>query len=340
MNFDIKEIQDIINKTDELPDDVKTLIEKHLKKLDRQLIMDEFKIKKLDGTLKTMFYLLNQNIKDVENKSTEIKLQNEIIKQQKLDVETKQKEILDSITYSKRIQKTILPPSNFFDEYTRNSFILYKPKDIVAGDFYWAEKTGDKLLFAVCDCTGHGVPGALVSVVCFNALNRTVRELKITQPSKILDKTSEIIEDSFSTFEEKISDGMDISLCAFNLKTHTLEWSGANNPIWIINNSLITELKPDKQPIGKFENKKSFTNHVVSLKKGDTIYLFTDGIQDQFGGEKGKKFKAANLKQLLLSIEAEPLEKQKGIINNEFERWKGNLEQVDDVCILGIQLIR
>ena len=137
-----------------------------------------------------MSFLLNQNIKDIENKSSEIKFQNEIIKKQKLDVENKQKEILDSITYSKRIQKTILPHSSFFEEFTQNSFILYKPKDIVAGDFYWAEKIGDTLLFAVCDCTGHGVPGALVSIVCYNALNKAVRDFKITQPSKILDKTS------------------------------------------------------------------------------------------------------------------------------------------------------
>ena len=338
MNSAQKELLNLINLNNTFSAEVKSEIESLLKKIDRQVVLDTFKINKLESTIKTISLLLNQNIKDIEGKSLEISRQNEIIIQQKYFVETKQKEIIESINYAKRIQNTILPPSNFLKDFFQDSFILYKPKDIVAGDFYWIEKKEDTLLFAVCDCTGHGVPGALVSIVCNNALNRSVREFNLTKPSKILDKTSEIIIENFSTYEETISDGMDISMCAFNLKTKTLEWAGANNPLWIINKKVITEFKPDKQPIGKFENSKNFTNNYIQLKNGDTIYLFTDGYADQFGGKKGKKFKASKFKELLLSIHTKTMEVQRQIILAEIETWKGNLEQVDDICVMGVKI--
>lgn len=289
------------------------------------------------------------------------------------ELEEKNKEITDSITYAKRIQEAILPSRYTLAENLKNGFILYKPKDIVAGDFYWMEtKTGSEwrvegdenpshktqhsplILFAAADCTGHGVPGAMVSVICSNALSKTVLEEHIVTPGKILDRTKELVVERLSKNEEDVKDGMDISLCSLNQQTNQLEWSGANNPLWIIravtsssdeggvsrsnNEYELLEYKPDKQPIGKTDQTKPFTTHQINLIKGDTIYIFTDGYQDQFGGEKGKKFKAAQLKELLLGIQDKTMDEQKELLNNAFENWKGNLEQVDDVCIIGVRI--
>lgn len=264
----------------------------------------------------------------------------EKIAEQKKLVEEKNKEILDSITYAKRIQTAILPPQKLVKEYLQQSFILYKPKDIVAGDFYWLENVGDKILFAAADCTGHGVPGAMVSVVCNNGLNRSVREFGLLDPGKILDKTREIVIGEFEKSEDEVKDGMDISLCALNTSTGNLTWAGANNPLWIIrkNATEIEEFKADKQPIGKLHQMNSFTTHALNLNSGDSIYIFTDGYADQFGGEKGKKLKSSGLKGLLLSIANKPMQEQKEIIDQTFETWKGNLEQIDDVCVIGVRI--
>jgi len=266
------------------------------------------------------------------------KKQKGIIEEQKLMVEEKQKEILDSITYAKRIQKAILPSGKLLNSTLPEHFVLYRPKDIVAGDFYWMEKKGDLIYLAACDCTGHGVPGAMVSVVCNNALNRAVREYGIKEPSKILDQTRELVIAEFEKSDEDVKDGMDISLCSLNLKTNILEWSGANNPLWIIRDLAIMETKPDKQPIGRYLDAKPFSNHHIQLQQGDQIYLFTDGYSDQFGGDKGKKFKLSNLQKLLIELNGQPMNKQSQFLNLKFEEWKGNLEQVDDVCVIGIRI--
>lgn len=262
------------------------------------------------------------------------------IRNQKDSIEEAHKNIKDSITYAKRIQSAILPSSRIVKEYLPKSFILYNPKDIVAGDFYWMEQKDDFILFAAADCTGHGVPGAMVSVVCNNGLNRSVREFGLSDPGKILDKTREIVISEFEKSDEDVKDGMDISLCALNLKTQTLYWSGANNPIWIIRSgtNVIEEIKGNKQPVGKFTDNTPFKTHKIDMNKGDTFYIFTDGYQDQFGGEKGKKFKASHLKELLVSLANESMEKQSEVIQNTFEEWKGKLEQVDDMCFIGVRL--
>ena len=263
---------------------------------------------------------------------------NILISEQKNQIEAKQTEILDSIQYAKRIQTAILPPQSLVKSYLTNSFVLYKPKDVVAGDFYWMEHVGDNILFAAADCTGHGVPGAMVSVVCNNGLNRSVREYGLTDPDKILNKTREIVVQEFEKSEEDVKDGMDISLCSLSLSTHSLTWAGANNPLWIIRKDLdqVEEIKADKQPIGKYQDPKPYTNHEVKLEKGDSIFIFTDGYPDQFGGEHNKKFKTTNFKKLLLSVKGEKMEDQKRIIDKKFEEWKGNEEQVDDVCVIGV----
>ncbi|HRP60796.1 MAG TPA: SpoIIE family protein phosphatase, partial [Vicingus sp.] len=262
-------------------------------------------------------------------------------------------------------------------------FVVYLPKDIVAGDFYWMESlsavhssqftvnskqstdNSKLILFAAADCTGHGVPGAMVSVVCNNGLNRSVREHHIMDPGKILEKTREIIVSEFEKSDEIVKDGMDISLCAldFSSDKKLLKWAGANNPLWIIrsirdsgldlesnNQSEIAgqarkdgnfeffELKPTKQHLGKVDNPIPFVTQEFELQKGDTFYLFTDGFKDQFGGEKGKKFKSANFKKLLLSIQNLSMDEQKQFIYQTFMDWKGSLEQIDDVCIIGVRV--
>jgi len=189
------------------------------------------------------------------------------------------------------------------------------------------------------------VDGAMVSVVCNNGLNRSVREYGISKPALILDKTREIVVEEFSKSEDEVKDGMDIALCALsgikeNGSPVIVEFAGANNPLWIIRKGTaeIEEVKADKQPIGSFSHKKDFTNHEIELFNGDRIYIFSDGFADQFGGEKGKKFKAANFKRLLLSSQNESMAKQKELINNSFEDWRGPLEQLDDVCVIGIEI--
>lgn len=266
--------------------------------------------------------------------------QQELIKEKNQLLEHKNREILDSISYAKRIQSAILPPEKLVKEFLMSSFILYQPKDIVAGDFYWMEATEDTIIFAAADCTGHGVPGALVSVVCYNALNRSVREFGNREPGSILDKTRDIIIEEFAKSEDDVNDGMDISLCAFNTKTLELQWSGANNPLWIIRHDSeeVTEVKANKQPIGRYSSYESFQTHTFQLQQGDLIYLFTDGFSDQFGGENSKKYKARNMKELLLRIRSHSMDEQKNLLLAEFEEWRGNLEQVDDVCVLGIRV--
>lgn len=270
-----------------------------------------------------------KNIIEIKSKETE---------EQKIIIEEKQKEILSSIAYAKRLQEAILPPKNAITDHLPDSFILYKPKDIVAGDFYWMESTGNNVLIAAADCTGHGVPGALVSVVCSNALNRAVNEFSIQEPGKILDKTRELVVETFERSETEVKDGMDISLCLINKTRNELEWAGANNPLWIIRNSELIEFKPNKQAIGKVDNPSVYTTHRIQLQKNDCIYIFTDGYADQFGGPNGKKFKYKQLYDLMISLYHLPIPDQLTKIETEFSNWKGNLEQVDDVCVIGIKI--
>lgn len=265
-----------------------------------------------------------------------IEEQKEIVEIAHHELEEKNQEIMDSITYAKRIQSAILPPDKVVKEYLQDSFILYKPKDIVAGDFYWMEQKNGKVLFAAADCTGHGVPGAMVSVVCNNALNRSVREHGLTDPGEILDKSREIVIQEFEKSDEEVKDGMDIALCS--LEKNILQYAGAHNPLWIIRKGEVLETKANKQPIGKFDNKEPYTTHSFELQKGDSIYIFSDGYVDQFGGEKRKKFKVKAFRALLLSIQDKSMEEQKIIIDEVFDAWKGELEQIDDVCVIGVRI--
>jgi serine phosphatase RsbU (regulator of sigma subunit) len=276
----------------------------------------------------------------IQQQKTEVERQRNEAEEQKKIVEEKQKEILDSIAYAKRIQAAILPTEKYFRSLLPESFVLYLPKDIVAGDFYWMEQVGEIVLFAAADCTGHGVPGAMVSVVCNNALNRSVREYKLTEPGRILDKTRQIVIQEFEKSETGMRDGMDISLCALNVKTGELQWAGANNPLWLVRDGSdkLEEVKGDKQPIGRYSTESPFQNHSIQLQKGDTIYINTDGFQDQFGGRGGKKFKSKRLKDVIVQTRSGDMPAQSTLLKNEFEAWRGDLEQVDDVCVIGVRL--
>ena len=270
------------------------------------------------------------------NRYKKSQAQKAIIQEQKEIVEEAHQEITDSIAYAKRIQSAILPPSRIVKEYLKESFILYKPKDQVAGDFYWMEHKEDKVLFAAADCTGHGVPGAMVSVICNNGLNRSVREYGITDPGEILDKTREIVIQEFEKSEEEVKDGMDVALCS--LEGNKLQFAGAHNPLWIVRNGEVLETKADKQPIGKYDHISPYTTHSIDMEKGDCLYIFSDGYVDQFGGPKGKKFRAKQLRELLLSIQDKTMEEQKVSIDKAFEDWRGSEEQIDDVCMIGVRV--
>jgi len=280
----------------------------------------------------------NKHKKDKE----EIGAQKEKIEQQHLSLSEHHREIQESITYAKRLQLALLPTIKQIKEHLQDSFVLYQPKDIVAGDFYWMEvletPSQKTILFAAADCTGHGVPGAMVSVVCNNGLNRSVREFGLKKPGEILDKTREIVIKEFEKSVDEVKDGMDIALCS--LQGNTLHYAGANNPLWLIKRGgqEVIQIKADKQPIGQFERSVNFATHSLEVEKGDTIYLFSDGFADQFGGEKGKKYKTANFKRLLLKIQDKSMAEQQKIIHNTFEKWRGDLEQIDDVCVIGVRV--
>lgn len=270
---------------------------------------------------------------------------NEELESQKSIIEEKNKDITDSILYAQKIQEAMLHSHTDVSSVFPDSFILYKPKDIVAGDFYWWIKEEDRCYLAAADCTGHGVPGAMVSVACANILNKSVKELELTRPSDILDKTTELVIEAFSINENEktyIKDGMDIALCAINRLANgnaNIEFSGANNPLWVIRkDGNFEEIAADRQPIGYFEYQKPFTNSSITLEKGDTMFMFSDCYSDQFGGAKNKKFKSSNFKKKLISIQSNSLEVQKEILEKEFDNWKGDFEQTDDVCVIGVRI--
>lgn len=290
------------------------------------------------------FYAYRNNIQKQKVNQTlsqqkeEILAQRNQIEKQKAIVDEKNKNVTDSINYAKRIQEAILPPEHLVTEHLLNSFVLYMPKDIVAGDFYWMEVKKDVVFIAVADCTGHGVPGAMVSVVCSNALNRAVLEFGIEDPGKILDKTRDLVVETFAKGDEEVKDGMDISLCSINKRTHEVKWAGANNSLWYFEKNELKKIVPNKQPIGKTYNPTPFATHTLKLSKGDSLYLFTDGYADQFGGPRAEKFKKIRMSELITEIQILSADEQKNKLIDAFENWKGKREQIDDVCIIGIKL--
>lgn len=278
----------------------------------------------------------------LEEKNKIIEEQKQTVENQKHIVEEQNKDITDSIRYAERIQTAILPPDKQWYSLFPQSFVFYKPKDILSGDFYWIEQKGDLIFVAAADCTGHGVPGALISIVNYNLLNKAVLEKDLNDPADILNYVNHQLTLALhQTYQESsVKDGMDISLCVLNTKTFELQFSGANNPIYIIQQKEFNQLNANKFPVGAFvdEQVQSFTSTKIQLQKNDVIYLFSDGYADQFGGEKGKKFKYKQLKDLLQDSQDVSMTEQYSVLENKFYNWKGKLEQVDDVLIIGIKV--
>ncbi len=293
---------------------------------------------KLEAIQENERILREQNV-ELERKVSERTFE---IQHQKEIIEEKNKDILDSIHYAKRIQRALLASDNLLSENLPEHFVLYKPKDIVSGDFYWADKLANgKFLLLVGDCTGHGVPGAFMSLLNISLLHESTRGLSIERADLLLNKQREAIIAALnpSGAQEVSKDGMDCVMLSFDFEKMKLQFACANNPLWILRAGVIIEFKPDKQPVGVHEGDfKPYTLHEFDLLRGDIVYSFTDGFADQFGGPRGKKFKYKQLKETLVMISADSMEIQQSSLEKRFEDWRGNLEQVDDVMIIGIRV--
>ena len=271
----------------------------------------------------------------VEERTEELAIKN-------AELAEKNKDITDSIRYAKRIQEAILPPENVIKTYFQNSFVFSKPKDIVSGDFYWLDKRGDEIMFAAVDCTGHGVPGAFMSIVGANILTQALNESKVIIPAKFLDKLNKGVSETLNQTSEdtRLRDGMDVALCTVNFKTMELQYAGAYNPLFIVRGKELIEIKADNIAIGSYTEGQiqNYTNHTVPLQKGDTIYIFSDGYADQFGGPDGKKFKLAQFKTMLMNLSSMSMEQQQIALDRSIEEWRGVLQQVDDMLVIGVRV--
>ena len=277
----------------------------------------------------------------VIERTEEVVRQKEEIQDKNQELEILYKQVTDSIHYAKRIQEAILPPQQLFEELLPNSFVLYKPKDIVSGDFYWLDKKGNNVFFAAVDCTGHGVPGAFMSIVGSNLLKDAVQNSDYYAPSEIMDKLNEGVASTLHVglTEKQTKDGMDMTLCSINYEKMELQFAAAFNPLYLVRNGEIIQHKADKFPVGAFVGEtRKFANNTIQLQKNDTIYIFSDGYADQFGGPKGKKFMAGTFRNLLLEVSALPAAQQKKKLDETIESWRGPLEQVDDILIIGIKI--
>jgi len=278
---------------------------------------------------------LAENERILEQKVIE---RTEEVVRQKKEIEYLYTQVTDSIKYAKRIQEAILPPLKYFQKLLPDSFILYKPKDIVSGDFYWIEQKNEYIYVAAVDCTGHGVPGAFMSIIGSNLLKDIINNTSLIHPAEILDELNIRIAQTLHTDQTDTKDGMDLSLVAINKNLYQIEYATAMNPICLVKNNEIHILEGDRFPIGKYTDViNKFTNHVIQVEKGDTIYMFSDGYADQFGGPKGKKLYKKNFYNILLEASKWPIEHQKFILEKKFLEWKGDLEQVDDILVIGIR---
>ena len=263
-------------------------------------------------------------------------------KKQKVVIEEKQQEISDSINYAKRIQDAMMTSSVYLENTLPKSFIFFKPKDVVSGDFYWIHKDQeDNIFFTVADCTGHGVPGAFMSMIGTSLLNEIIIEKGIKDTDKILNEMrAQIIKSLGQEEEGSQKDGMDISLCKLNMKNKTVEFSGAHNSLIHISGEELKTYRGDHQPVGLLlGDKKPFTKHKIKLKKDDMLYIYSDGYQDQFGGERGKKYMAANFKKQLLKISSKDEKEQLKLLSKDFSTWIQDYEQIDDICVMGVRII-
>jgi len=318
----------------------------HVKQLAEQNIQKEKEKQQIIEGQKEMLE------KQVKEKTAEIQ-------EQKDELEEKNKEITDSITYARRIQQAILPPPEMLNEALGEHVVVYKPKDVVSGDFYWCHATGDKVIFAVADCTGHGVPGAFMSMIGNSILNEVVIDKKNTEADVILNELRTALISTLQKGAGHITrDGMDIALCVWNKKDNTIQYAGANNSLYWVSKGIaseggleetekirlysnhLLEIVADKQPIGYQEGKMDvpFTKHIIQLRKGDMIYITSDGYTDQFGGDKNKKFTSKRFREMLASFADKSITEQKQMLEDTIEQWKKYETQTDDICVIGVRL--
>ncbi len=285
---------------------------------------------------------LLQQREEIVAQRDEIEAQRDLVMSQMETISHQKKEILDSIQYAYRIQCAVLPPMYYVNQCLPNSFILYFPKDVVSGDFYFIEQVDGYTVVAAVDCTGHGVPGAMMSVIGYDLLNQAVKINKLTKPSRILNFLDVGVTNVLrqTNNESGVKDGMDLSLISIHNQLRTVEFAGAFNPVYYIHNKQLTEIKGDKLPIGVNEDGvgDEFTNHALPVFKGDMLYIFSDGYADQFGGPKGKKFKYKQMQDIMITISELPLEIQHQKLKQAFNDWKGNQEQVDDILVIGVRI--
>lgn len=287
-----------------------------------------------------IFFVLSififKGYRDKQKANTIIAVQKQEVEFQKEIIEVKQKEILDSINYAKQIQNAVITPQAYLSQKLSDFFVLFKPKDIVSGDFYWATEHESKFYLAVCDSTGHGVPGAFMSLLNIGYLSEAIKEKNISKPNEVFDYVRQRLIENVS--KEGQQDGMDGILLCIDHQLQQISYASAHNAPILISSGQIVELPKDKMPIGKGEHQDGFNLYTLTASKGDMVYLYTDGYADQFGGPKGKKFKYKTLNDLLLHIAQFPLPQQKQELEKVFDEWRLNLEQVDDVCVVGIRI--
>jgi serine phosphatase RsbU (regulator of sigma subunit) len=284
----------------------------------------------------------NAALKDKVNRELEDKVQERTfeIQAQKEQIEKQNKEIKYSFDYAKKIQNTVLPRNEVFENLFAEHFIFFKPRDIVSGDFYWISQSDHRIILTAADCTGHGVPGSLMSMLGITMLHEIVNEKNILHSEEVLNQLRLSIARTLKQ-EGKIGeqkDGIDMALVIYDTKERRLEFSGANNPIYIVRNGEMLEYKGNNMPVAFYEKMSDFTRYTIEMKQGDRIYMFTDGFPDQFGGPQGKKFKYRPFKDLLLEIHERPMEEQQRILSLIFDEWKGDLSQIDDVLVIGLRL--
>ncbi len=276
----------------------------------------------------------------VVERTEEVVRQKEEVERQSRKVVELYKNVTDSIRYAKRLQDSILPPDKRIRELLPESFVFYRPKDIVSGDFYWVDRIDDRVAFAAVDCTGHGVPGAFMSLIGHNGLNQAVREQGRSRPSEVLKVLNKIAFDALHKDREEmmVRDGMDMALCNYDPQRMVLEYAGANSPLYLVRGEEVLRFTPDKRPIGSFDLEgHAFTDHRIKLEQGDMVYIFSDGYADQFGGPRGKKFLYKRFRDLLLEVSRFPIEQQRSMLDEAFKGWRGAHEQVDDILVIGMR---
>jgi len=267
--------------------------------------------------------------------------QHEIISNQNSELVHQKKEITDSIHYARRIQTAVLPPQNFISKHIPNHFIIFKPRDIVSGDYYWISHRNDKTFVVVADCTGHGVPGAFMSMLGITSLNLLSEKLDTFSAGEILDNMRDYIKNSLRQTDDNQEnrDGMDMALFILDDKTNLLQYAGAYNPLYVIRNNHVIELKPDKMPVGiHYRANDFFATQTLQLQKNDRLYAFSDGYASQFGGENNSKFMTRNFKKLIFDNHQKTMTEQKEILELTLENWKGNRKQIDDILVMGIEI--